>query len=185
MEDSIIIDYFLARNEVAIFETKNKYGSLLRQLIYKITSSRESTEECESDTYLKLWNTIPPNTPRDYYRAYVLKVGRSVSVDRLRKDNSKKRSAEIEELTNELEQTIPSNINVENIVENRILVECLNEWLSRLSDYKRKIFIRRYFFMDTIEEISKDTGYSESRVKTVLFRCRKELARNMEKKGYE
>ena len=186
MDDSIIVDLYLKRDESAIAETQSKYGLRLREIIYKIVQNNDAMEECENDVYMESWNCIPPHEPRTYLFPFLAKIARHFSIDRIRKEKSKKRNAIIADISDEIEQLIPSHIDVEQIVESKIMVDQLNEGINQLAKYKRIIFVRRYFYMDTIEELSRKTGYSTSKIKSILLRCRKELFMYLnEKCGWE
>lgn len=185
MDDSKIVDLFLSRDESAIIETRNKYGRKLISIIYSVVQDLSTTEECENDTYLEGWNRIPPHEPREYFFPFFAKIARHISIDRIRKENSKKRNGFVVELSEEIEQFIPKSISVEKIVENRSIIESLNEWVESLPKYKRVIFIRRYFYMDSIHDISQHSGYSESKIKSILSRMRREALEYLSKRGYE
>ena len=185
MDDSKIVDLFLARDELAIVETKSKYGHMLIRIIYSVVQDLCATEECENDTYLEGWNRIPPHEPREYLFPFFAKIARHISIDRIRKENSKKRNGFVVELSEEIEQFIPQSISVEKIVENQLIIEALNEWVKALPKYKRMIFIRRYFYMDSIHDISEQSGYSESKVKSILSRMRRAAFEYLAKRGYE
>lgn len=185
MDDSKIVDLFLSRDESAIVETKNKYGKKLIRIIYSVVQNLSTTEECENDTYLEGWNRIPPHEPRDYFFPFFAKIARHISIDRVRKENSQKRNGYVVELSEEIAQFIPQNVSVENIAENHLLIETLNEWIEQLPRYKRVIFIRRYFYMDSIHDISEQSGYSVSKIKSILSRARRDVLEYLTKQGYE
>ena len=185
MDDSKIVDLFLARDELAIVETKSKYGHMLIRIIYSVVQDLCTTEECENDTYLEGWNRIPPHEPRDYFFPFFAKIARHISIDRVRKENSQKRNGYVVELSEEIVQFIPLNVSVEKVLENQLLIEALNEWIKQLPRYKRVIFIRRYFYMDSIRDISEQSGYSVSKIKSILSRARRDVLEYLTKQGYE
>ncbi len=186
MEDSLIIDLFLQRDEEAIQHTSRKYGKRIRSVISKIIHDFRTMEECENDTYFETWNRIPPNEPRDHFPAYLTSIARHLSIDRYRRDNSKCRNAEICELSSELEQIIPSGMDVEKEVVDRLLIETINRYLMDLPKYKRMVFVRRYFYMVSISEISMESGYSKSKVKSILHKIRLDLHKFLsEEMGYD
>ena len=184
MEDTNIVDLFLERNESAISETKAKYGSQLQRIANSILKNRLSAEECENDTYLEAWNRIPPNEPRTYLFAFLGKITRHLAIDECRKNTSQKRYALYCELTQEMEQCIPSKNNVEEAFAADELALSINAFLATCSEDQRNIFVRRYWYFDTVAEISKKYGYSQSKVKTALFRMREGLKQHLEKEGY-
>jgi len=183
MEDAIIIELFWARDETAIKETASVYGTRLHQLAIRIVRSDEDAEESVNDTYLKAWNTIPPQRPT-YFFAYLAKICRFIAFGRLDWNNAKKRKAEIVELTAEMELCVPGHSN-EMKMEGEEIGRLLNHFLSILSEENRLIFMRRYWYADSIQEISKRYGISESKVKTRLHRTRNKLRDYLEREGIQ
>ena len=183
MEDSLIVELFLQRNESAISESSEKYGSRLRSLALGITEDALTAEECENDTYLEAWKRIPPHEPRKYLYAFLARITRHLALNRIREAKSQKRHAFLTVLSAELEQCLPSGEDPQ--LDQLVLKEALNGFLTTLSDEKRNIFLRRYWFLDSIECISEGFGISQSKVKTTLFRCRKGLKSYLEQEGYE
>lgn len=184
MDDDRIVTLYLLRDEVAVKQTAEKYGGRLRSLAYGIVNDRQTAEECENDTYMEVWNTIPPHEPRSYLYAFLARITRHISLNCCRDRTRLKRSAFICELSAELEQCIPAPDDIACRMEDMALGEILNQFLGTLSDEKRNIFIRRYWYMDSISAISKCFGLSESKIKTTLFRCRNQLREQLEKEGY-
>ncbi|MCQ2445571.1 MAG: hypothetical protein MJ141_01625, partial [Clostridia bacterium] len=137
LEDDKIVWLYLNRDETAIRQTSEKYGSRLRAISYKITSDRETSEECENDTYLETWNRIPPSDPRDYFYAFLAKITRALSIDRCRERTRLKRDSYIVELTSELEMCIPAVDDVAGDVEAKLLGEAISRYLYTLSDEKQ------------------------------------------------
>lgn len=175
LEDTLIVDLYLARNEEAIRRTDEKYGGNLCALSQKITGSREDAAECVNDTYLAAWNTIPPNTPRTYLLAFLLRIVRCASLDVCRRSTRRKRSATLIELTGELEECIASPVGVENTADDRAVASALNDFLETLDAQTRNVFLRRYWFADSIRQIATRFGIGESKVKSMLFRTREKL----------
>ena len=184
MEDDKIVWLYLNRDETAIRQTSEKYGSRLRAISYRITHDRETSEECENETYLETWNRIPPCDPRDYFYAFLAKITRALSIDRCRERTRLKRDSYIVELTSELEMCIPAVDDVAGDVEAKLLGEAISRYLHTLSDEKQVIFMRRYFYLDTVSEIAKRLSISDSKVKTTLLRVRNELRDHLIKEGY-
>lgn len=184
MEDNIIVQLFLDRDENAISQTAEKYGSRLRAVSYSITRDIETAEECENDTYLEAWNRIPPSEPRYYLYAFLTRIIRTCSIDRCRERSRLKRNGVIIELTEELENCIPAVNDVADDVEAKLLGEAISRYLYALSDEKQVIFVRRYFYLDTVSEIAKRLSISNSKVKTTLFRIRNNLREHLIAEGY-
>lgn len=181
MEDKAIIELFWVRNEIALKETEKKYGSNLHQLAMKILYCYEDAEESVNDTYLTAWNTMPPTKPL-YLFSYLAKICRFKSFEKLDWKTAKKRQAEIVELTAEMETCIPASTLEENF-KSEELGHLLNIFLAGLSEEKRLIFMRRYWYGDSINDISQRYGIGESKVKVSLLRTRNKLKKFLEKEG--
>ena len=184
MEDEKIVELYLERNETAIEKTSEKYGKRLRSLSKGIVKDAETAEECENDTYMAAWNSIPPNEPKTYFYSFLARKIRNISLTCCRKKTALKRSAFISELSAEMEECIPSPDDMDCRIDEMVFAEMINKFLSELDEEKRKIFVRRYWYIDSIAEISEKFLVSESKVKTVLFRTRNKLREFLEKEGY-
>ena len=183
MEDERIVELYLGRDENAIRETREKYGVRLNALANGIVEDAQTAEECENDTYLAAWNSIPPHEPRNYLYAFLARITRHIALNRCRDNKRLKRNAVICELTEEMEQCIPAPDDG-SAMSDEALSHVINDFLAGLSSEKRNIFIRRYWYLDPITDISKRFRLSESKVKTTLFRCRMQLKERLEKEGY-
>ena len=181
MTDIQIIDLYWARNEQAIHETDLRYGSKLHYLADKIVRDFEDAQECVNDTYLKTWDTIPPKRP-EYFFAYIAKICRNFALGVLDWKSAAKRKGEVVALTQEMEAWIPDPQH-ERKLEGEELGEVLNRFLESLSVDNRVIFLRRYWYLDTVAEIAHRYGMSESKVKTQLHRTRAKLHAFLTKEG--
>ena len=184
MDDNRIVELYLQRNEIAIKQTTEKYGNRLRSLAYGIVNDLQTAEECENDTYMEAWNTIPPHEPRSYLYAFLARITRNISLNYCRNRNRLKRNTFICELSAEMEQCIPAPDDVECRIDEMVLSNAINGFLSKLDEEKRNIFVRRYWYLDSVAAISQRFALSESKVKTTLFRCRTGLREHLEKEGY-
>lgn len=182
MEDSAIIDLYFARSESAISETQTKYGRMLMSVSMRILRNTEDADEAVSDTYMKTWNSIPPTRP-NVFSAFLTKIVRNVSLDKLDSMNAAKRGAgEIPAVLDELEECIAdSRIPVPG--EGMELREILNSFLEKEKPEARKIFVRRYFFGSEVKEIAEIYGIGESKVKMSLARSRERLKACLEEEG--
>lgn len=184
MEDSKIIELYINRDEEAIRHTSDKYGKNITHIAYNILHNEQEALECENDTYLRLWNSIPPHEPWDYLFAFITKITRNISLDVCRKKISDKRNATLVELTTEIEQCIPSNDNVWDKIDEKIMAQKIDTFLYGLKEEQRLIFLRRYWYMDSVKEISNKFGISQSKVKTSLFRTRNQLMKYLKEEIY-
>ena len=181
MTDSQMIALFWDRNEDAIRETDRAYGRKLYVLSDKILHSHQDAEESVSDTYMKTWETIPPQRPV-YFFAYLAKLCRNFSLARIQWQSAAKRSAEVVTLTREMEECIPDR-SYEQKLEVEEIGAVLDRFLEGLSPENRRIFLRRYWYTDSIQEIADRYGISQSKVKTQLHRTRKKLQSFLESEG--
>jgi len=184
LEDTRIVELYLNREESAIDETAKKYGSRLRTLSFGIVGDKETAEECENDTYMEAWNRIPPHEPRTYLYAFLARITRHISLNCCRANKRLKRHAMICELSVELEQCIPAPDDIECRLDDMAFSELVNGFLGTLTEEKRNVFLRRYWYMDSVTELSKRFSVSESKVKVMLFRCREAFRTYLEKEGY-
>ena len=175
MEDAKIVDLFLERNEKAIDFLSEKYGKSLKSIAYGITGNEQTSSECENDAYLDVWNSIPPHEPKEYLFAFAAKIVRAKAINRVKAETAEKRCANVRALTSELEESIPDKADVEKEIEEKELRKTIERFLKELPKEKRIIFLRRYWFSDPVETIAKRLDVSVSKVKSSLFRTRKEL----------
>ena len=185
MEDKEIIRLFLERKEDALVYTKERYGKQLNGIAYRITADPLTAEECENDTYLEAWERIPPNEPVNWFFAYLARIIRHISIERCRKQESLKRQVYLTELSDDLLNVIPAADDAEDLLEAKELLNAVNRFLRALPAEKRILFVRRYFFLDTVSDIGKQMHLSESSVKSTLFRIRGELRKFLHREGYE
>lgn len=185
MDDSQIVDLFLRREEAAISQVSEKYGSRLRSIAYGIVEDLHTAEECENDTYMEAWNSIPPHEPRDYLFAFLARITRHIALDFCKKRSRLKRGAVICELSAELEQCIPAPDDAQCRLDAMDLCRAIDAFLATLSEVKRNVFLRRYWYLDSVAAISKRYGLSQSKVKSILFRSRNQLREHLDKEGYE
>lgn len=182
VEDSAIIDLYFARSESAISETQTKYGRMLMSVSMRILRNTEDADEAVNDTYMKTWNSIPPTRP-NIFSAFLTKIVRNVSLDKLDSANAAKRGAgEIPAVLDELEECIADS-RIPMPGEGMELKEILNAFLEKEKPEARKIFVRRYFFGSDIKEIAEIYGIGESKVKMSLARSRERLKACLEEEG--
>lgn len=181
MDDNKIIDLFFARNEDAIKFTDDTYGRRLHRLADRIVQNAQDAEESVSDTYLKTWQTIPPTRPT-YFFAYLARLCRNFSLKKLDWKNAQKRNAEVIALTDEMSQCIPDTARSYQ-VDGREMGQLLDAFLRTLSPENQMVFLRRYWYVDTIAEIAARYGISESAVQMRLARTKTRLAEYLAKEG--
>lgn len=181
MEDKQIISLFLARNEDAIRHTDDTYGRRLHHLANNIVRNVQDAEESVNDTYLKAWDTIPPQQPNHFF-AYLARICRNFALGKLDWKNAAKRKAEVVSLTQEMESCIPDTSR-DTELDAKELGKVLNAFLRTLTPENRMVFMRRYWYVDTVAEIAVRYGISESAVMTRLSRTRAKMRAYLEKEG--
>lgn len=179
--DIRIIELFTSRSKEAVSALSKKYEKLCRSISYNILRNKEDAEECVNDTYLKVWDSIPPAKP-DNLMAYVCRIARNISLDKLRYNLRSKRNGSTDALLSELSECIPSMDNVEESADDT-LKNAITDFLDGLSDRDRNIFVRRYFFCDNVKSISKRLGVTETNVTTILNRTRNNLKKYLSDNG--
>ncbi len=175
MEDHKIVELYWERSERALKETHGKYGRMLGSISYSLLSSYEDAEECLDDTYLAAWNSMPTDRP-EYLGAYLAKIIRRISVSKYRREHAQKRGG-TEAICMELLECVSDGSTPERELENGRLTETLNKFLLSETERNRAVFVRRYFFSQSIEQISHETGIKAGSVKSILHRMRASLGK--------
>ena len=178
MEDNRIIDLYFARDKSAISETKDKYGRLLYSVSYNIVRSNEDAEECENDTYLSAWDCIPPEYPQKLC-AFLTRITRNLSIKKVRYNNAQKRGGD--KITLSLDEITSFVPDPADTLTERELTQILNDFLRSLPVTERRVFLCRYWYCDSVKDISRQFGFTQSKVKMMLSRTRKKLAEHLEK----
>lgn len=184
MEDTQIIRLFLQRNEDAIAETEQKYTKYCRKIAAHILQRQEDAEEALNDTWLAAWNSIPPHTPL-CLQTFLGRLTRNISLNKVRAETAKKRGAsEVRIVFEEIADWLHSEQDVENEIDERALADSINRFLDTVSETERNIFIRRYWYFQSISNIAAAHGFSESKVKSMLLRIRKKLYAKLKKEDF-
>lgn len=184
MDDNKIIELFLARAEAAISETAMKYGKLCYRIANNILANHEDSEECVNDTYLALWNNIPPKRP-NYFSAFTGKITRNYALRKYEYYTAKKRNPEAVCSLEELCECVSGTESVESELENKMVEELINKFLWKQDKEKRDVFILRYWYFESMESICNHTGFSQGKVKSMLFNLRGKLRAYLESEGIE
>lgn len=179
MDDEQIISLCIAGDEAALAAIREAYGGKLLRLAMTFLGNAADAEECVSETYFKAWNAIPHAKPVHLY-AYLAKICRYTAFGMIDRQRAQKRRAELVELTAEMEQCIPDALP--DAAAER-LAEVMNSFLAGLSPEKRSMFLRRYWYGESIAELAAAFHCKEGRIKTVLYRVRKQLQTYLEKEG--
>ena len=168
---------------MAIAETSKKYGAYCHSISFNILNNHEDAEECVNDTYLNVWNAIPPTKPQRFM-VFIGRITRNISLNLFKKKNTQKRGGgEIARAIHELEECIAGNSRAEESVEYELITNCINNYLTKQNSLNADIFIRRYWYMDKVSTISERFSLNENTVTSILFRMRKELKSELEKEG--
>ena len=181
MQDEKIIELYFERDERAISETDEKYGPYCRKIAYNLLYDEFDSEECVNDTYMKAWSSIPPTRP-GIFSAFLAKITRNLALDRLKMASAKKRIDHTPASLDELSECIGGSDFTEEMSASK-LGEIISRFLKSESRNSRLIFIRRYFFEDTVRDIARLLHLSEANVKTSLHRTRARLAKFLSEEG--
>ena len=182
MTDEQIITLYWDRSETAIAETDNKYGRYFHYIAFGILCDDEDAKETVNDTYLKAWDTMPPQKP-NHLKAFLGRITRQLSINRLERNTAKKRGGSQYDLAlEELRDCIADN--GEDYADITALRDCLNSFLRYLPEEARRVFIRRYWHMQPIAQIADGLSISESKVKSLLMRTREKLKQHLIYEGF-
>lgn len=182
MEDSRIIELFFERSEKAIYELSLKYGGICFKIATNILHNHQDAEECVNDSYLGVWNAIPPKTPNPLL-AFVCKIVRNISINKYEYNLAQKRNGIYDVCLDELQECISSNETVESEYSANELSRLIDEYLDTLKKTNRMIFVRRYWYMDSLSDIALLSNMSEGAVRTRLSRLRSNLKKFLESRG--
>lgn len=182
MEDSQIIELYFARNQQALSESQEKYGAYCNAVARNILSDVRDVDESVNQTWYEAWKSIPPEKPV-VLSAYLGKITRNISLNILRSHSAQKRKADFAESYNELDELIGSG-SIEDEIFTKQLAESVNEFIGELPEIQRKVFVCRYWYFDSIDEISSRFGFTEGKVKSMLYRVRKNLRKYLEQEAF-
>ena len=183
MEDSRIIALLFERSEQALSALGRKYGPAVMALAGNILGNRLDAEECADDTWLGVWNTVPPQYP-EHLKAYTLAITRNLALSRYHANTAQKRNSFYDAALDELEACIPALGSVESDLEAKELARCINTYLGTLCYDDRYMFLRRYYYADPVASIAASMGWTPHRVSVRLFRIREKLQKYLEKEGF-
>ncbi len=184
MTDEKIVDLYWRRDESAVAETQTKYGHYLTKIAYNILNNMEDSMECVNDTYMRAWKAIPPHKPQ-VLSTFLAKITRRVSIDVIRKRTRDKRvPSEYTFSISELEDCISAGDITEQKIEVELLAKAINQYLRTLPEESRRLFIGRYYFLDSLKEAALYLNMSEAKAKMILYRARCGLREYLEKEGF-
>ena len=184
MDDKKIVDLFFERNENAVRESSEKYGKYCYFIANNILDCPEDSEECVNDTLLRAWNSIPPAKPTSL-KAYLGRITRNLALDTYDRKKAQKRSSQVELAYDEISEFVSGGENPEEKFEETELISEINAFLASLPKEKRKIFVARYWFFESAEEISKRTGKNKIYIRNTLNRTRTKLIKHLKERGFE
>lgn len=182
MKDEQIVALYWDKDEAAITNSEEKYGKTLRRISFNILSNREDSEECVNDTYLNAWNAIPPERPIRLL-AWLGRITRNLSLNRFYKNHAEKRGGQAYILLSELSECIPDRQTVEDEIDGNLLTEAVVRWLKSLSGEECALFLRRYWFGDSLAALSRLIQTDPNRLAGRMFRLRQSLKDSLEKEG--
>ncbi len=179
MDDEKIVGLYWVRDERAITETQKKYGMFCYSIAWNILFCSEDSEECVNDTYLNTWGAIPPHRPR-FFQAFIGRITRNLALNRYFYASRQKRGGETVTLAlHELQECCTSGKSVEELVEEKALGDCIGRFLQNQGEMERILFVRRYWYLDSVHSAAEFCGISETNASTILYRMRKRLKEHL------
>jgi len=182
--DNNIIELFFARAERAIMELSAKYGTACSRIARNILKNALDAEECVNDTYLAVWNTIPPERPNPL-KTYIFRIVRNIAIAKYHANTSLKRNSYYDVALGELESCLAAFVTVEQEIDANELSKQIDRFLARLDEESRMLFVRRYWYSDSISDLSDRFQTNNNNVSVRLSRIRNKLKRHLRKEGYE
>jgi RNA polymerase sigma-70 factor (ECF subfamily) len=184
VDDKSIVDLYFSRDQEAITQTDKKYGHYCYRIAYNILTNKEDAEESVSDTYVAAWRAIPPRRP-SVLSTFLGKITRHIAIDRWRERNASKRGGgEVPLALEELQDCVAGMQNVEMDYERKEIIKAYVKFLDALPVTERRVFLCRYWYVDSVEAIADKFGFSQSKVKTMLHRTRAKLRKQLAEEGY-
>lgn len=183
MEDQLIVKLFFERSEDAISELNMKYGKMCNRLANKFLHNGQDVEECISDAYFALWNTIPPQSPNPL-SAYVCRIVKNIALKKYRENTAQKRNNYYDVILEEVDEFLAVNENVESEILAREISGQINAFLGQIKDKDRIMFVQRYWFCYSIGEIAEGVGVSKNYVTVQLHRTREKLRAYLKSEGF-
>lgn len=184
MDDEKIVQLYFDRSEQAVEETASKYGSYCYSIAYNILDNNEDAQECVNDTYIDAWNSMPPHRP-SILATFLGKITRRISIDRWRRRNAVKRGGgQMPLVLEELDDCVAGEMSVEQELERRWLSELIDSFVRALPETEQKVFLCRYWYLDSVDQIGRRFGFSETKVRSMLFRTRGKLRDVLSREGF-
>lgn len=182
MEDSKIIKLFFDRSEEAITELSEKYGKVCKSVAENILNNQRDSEECVNDAFLAVWNTIPPQHP-EHLLSYVCRIVRNLAVKKFHANTAQKRNSIYDVALDEIKECFPSSVSVEDEIEAIEVSRAIDRFLESMDKQNRILFVRRYFYSDSVEELAELFRTSKHNISVRLSRIRKNLKKYLIKEG--
>lgn len=182
MEDSQIIELYFARNQQALLESQSKYGTYCHAVARNILSDVRDIEESVNQTWFEAWRSIPPKKP-NILSAFLGAITRNICLNILRSHSAQKRHTNFVESYNELSEMIGAE-SIEDEIFTKQLAESVNEFIGELPEIQRNVFVCRYWYFDSIDEISRRFGFTEGKVKSMLYRVRRNLQKHLKQEEF-
>lgn len=185
MDDNQIIELFFARDEGAIACAQREYGAYCASIAKGILADRGSAEECVNDTWLKCWQSIPPQRPKSL-KGYAGRIVRNLALSALRSEKAQKRGGgQVQLALDELGEVVSGADTPEGALNRQALLAALDGFLAALPERDRNLFLRRYWYLDSVEQLAKRFHMSKTQVTTTLHRLRQRLRVHLQQEGFE
>ena len=185
MDDNAIIELFFARDEGAIRAASREYGVYCAAIARNILDDRGAAEECVNDAWLRCWQSIPPQRPKSL-KAYAGRIVRNLALSALRAGTARKRGGgQVQLALDELGEVVSGGETPEGALDGKLLRAALDGFLATLPEGQRNLFLRRYWYLDSVEQLAKRFCMSQTQVTTTLHRLRKKLRVHLQQEGFE
>ena len=182
LDDRKIIELFFERSEQAIMELSNKYGSVCAKVAFNILNNTQDVEECVNDAYLGVWNAIPPQNP-NHLVSYVCRIVRNLAIKKYHMNTAAKRNGIYDVALDELENCFPSSVSVEAVFDANETARIIDDFLATLDRKNRILFVRRYWYLDSVEELAKCFHTNNHNISVRLSSTRDKLKKYLIKEG--
>ena len=185
MDDTAIIELYFARNEEAIQATARQYGAYCAAIAQNILDGRETAEECVNDAWLRCWQSIPPQRPRSL-KCFVGRIVRNLALSAQRQETAQKRGGGQAALAlDELSECVSGGETPEGALDRQAFLAALDSFLSKLPERNRSLFLRRYWYLDSVEQLAARFSMSQTHVTSTLHRLRQKLRAHLQQEGFE
>lgn len=185
MEDHEIIQRFWERDETAVRESSQKFGSYCRSIARGILKNHEDSEDCLNEALMRAWEAIPPKKPSSLC-TFLGRITKNIALDRLKRSSAEKRGGgELALVYDELAEIVSDGIGVEGTLERKEMMSAVSRFLRGSSEVNRRAFVLRYWYCRSVRDVAAELGLKEENTYVMLSRMREKLRNYLRKEGYD